>query len=153
MNVAVFRALAGWLLVFAPQSVFAAERDPKALVLKAGQELTFAVNVIDGKVLTGAPRLGKLGTALSKDGEITVGLTQRDKDLYSQIQVIEKTAQPIDFVATGHIGEIVIDEREICGRLGAPFSQRIGGTSWTVVLRTFEVGKGTCDGLRGEVRP
>jgi hypothetical protein len=55
--------------------------------------------------------------------------------------VIEKTAQPIDFVATGLIGDIKIDERVLHGRLDAPVSQRIGATSWTVFLNTFEAGK------------
>ena len=114
-------------------------------MLKQGQELTFAVTIVDGKATAGAPKLGKLGAAKPKDGEITVGLTPRDKDLYSQLVVAEKTAAPIDFVATGHIGEIVIDEREVCGRLEAPFSQRIGGTAWSVVLRDFAVGKGKCE--------
>jgi hypothetical protein len=120
----------------------AVELKPKPLVLKAGQELTFAVTVANG-VATAAPALlGKLGGAQAKDGEIVVGLTPRDKELYSQLIVTEKTAAPIDFVATGHIGEIVIDERVICGRVGAPFQQHIGGVSWTVELHDFTVGKG-----------
>jgi len=127
----------------APTSALAAGAE-KPLVLKQGQELTFAVTIVDGKAAVGAPKLGKLGAEKPKDGEITVGLTPRDKDLYSQLVVAEKTAAPIDFVATGHIGEIVIDEREVCGRLEAPFSQRIGGTAWSVVIRDFAVGKGNC---------
>ena len=77
-------------------------------------------------------------------GEISVGLTPRDKELYSQLVIVERTSTPVDFVATGHIGEIVIDEREVCGRTDAPFQQRIGGTSWTVVLRDFAPGAGKC---------
>ena len=132
-----------FLALAAPAAVGAEKEKP--LVLKQGQELTFAVTIVDGKATAGAPRLGKLGAEKPKAGEITVGLTPRDKDLYSQLLVAEKTAAPIDFVATGHIGEIVIDEREVCGRLEAPFSQRIGGTAWSVVIRDFAVGKGKCE--------
>jgi len=139
---------AGALLVVASfalsASAQASEQKPKPYVLKAGQELSFAVTVIDGKATPGEPRLGKLGAGQAKDGEFLVGLTPRDKELYSQVTVMEKTKVPVDFVATGHIGEIVIDERVICGRLGAPFAQRIGGVSWTVELHDFTVGKG-CD--------
>ncbi len=116
----------------------------KALTLKAGEELTFPVAIADGKATPGESRLTRLGAAKPAAGEITVGLTPRDKDLYSQVQVVERTSEPVDFVATGHIGEIVIDERVICGRLEAPFQQHIGGVSWTVVLREFTVGKGDC---------
>lgn len=120
-----------------------AEVGMKAYTLKAGQELTFAATVADGKVILGAPRLGKLGGAHPKDGEIVVGLTPRDKELYSQVMVTEKTAAPIDFVATGQIGEIKIDERVVCGRTDQPVAQRIGGVSWSVALSGFAVGKGT----------
>jgi len=126
------------------ESAHAAEPKPKPLVLKAGQELTFALNVANGVATPGPAALGKLGAAEARDGEIVVGLTPRDKDLYSQVMVTEKTAVAVDFVATGHIGEIVIDERVICGRLGAPFARRIGGVSWTVELHDFTVGK-PCD--------
>ena len=81
----------------------------------------------------------KLGAETPKDGEISVGLTPRDKELYSQVMVTEKTSAPIDFIATGHIGEIVIDEREIHGKVSEPFQQHIGGVSWTVELHDFEV--------------
>ena len=124
--------------------VQAVEPKPKPFVLKAGQELTLAFALANGAATPGAPRLGKLGAAQAKDGEIVVGLTPRDKELYSKVMVTEKTDVPIDFVATGHIGEIVIDERVVCGRLGAPFQQRIGGVSWTVELHDFTLGKG-CD--------
>jgi len=143
----MFRYRLVWplLAVLAAAPAYAAEKKPAApFVLKSGQELTFSVSVADGKATLGAPKLGKLGTVQPQEGEITVGLTPRDKDLYSQLLIVEKTAAPIDFIATGHIGEIVIDEREVCGRLGSPFQQRIGGTSWSVVLREFVVGKGTC---------
>jgi hypothetical protein len=111
--------------------------------LKAGEEVTLPITVQDQRVVLGAPRQSKLGTAQPKDGEITVGLTPGDKKtLYSQVVVVEKTAVPIDFVATGLIGEIKIDERVICGRLDQPTTMHIGSVSWRVSLNSFEVGKG-----------
>jgi hypothetical protein len=114
--------------------------------LRAGQELTFAVTVADGKVTVGAPRASRLGTAQPRDGEMTIGLTTRDKTLYEQVLVTEKTAVPIDFLATGFVGGTKIDEAVMCGRLGAPTSAHIGAVSWRVRLHDFEVGKGgaTC---------
>ena len=86
---------------------------------------------------------------------MVVGLTPRDKDLYSQILVREATPLPIDFVATGRIGEIKIDEREVCGRLAAPLSQRIADLRPVVgphdIISTFETrikAKYTLDTLR-----
>ena len=111
--------------------------------IKAGEEVTLPITVQDQHVVLGVPRQSKLGTAQPKDGEITVGLTPGDKKtLYSRVIVTEKTAVPIDFVATGLIGEIKIDERVICGRLDQPTSVHIGSVSWRVSLNTFEVGKG-----------
>jgi hypothetical protein len=111
--------------------------------LKAGQEVTLPITIEGQRVGLGVPRQSKLGTAQPKDGEITVGLTPGDKKtLYSQVLVTEKTSVPIDFVATGLIGEIKIDERVICGRLDQPTSMHIGSVSWRVSLNTFEVGKG-----------
>ena len=113
---------------------------PVKLVLKAGQALTFPAIIADGKVTLGPARLGKFGEMQPADGEITVGLSPRDKTLYENIVVVERTAKPVDFVATGLIGEIKIDERVLHGKLDAPATQRIGATSWTVWLNGFEVG-------------
>jgi hypothetical protein len=132
------------------QRAASAEAKAKApkLDLKAGQELTIPVAIVDGHVTLGAPRLSKLGSAEPKPGEITVGLTPGDKTtLLSQVLVREKTSAPVDFVATGLIGEIKIDERVICGRTDAPVTMHIGSVSWRVSLNTFTVGKGdgTCE--------
>ena len=69
------------------------------------------------------------------------------KTLLSQVLVTEKTSAPVDFVATGLIGEIKIDERVICGRTDAPVTKHIGAVSWRVSLNTFTLGKGdgTCE--------
>jgi hypothetical protein len=113
---------------------------PVKLVLKAGQAIAFPASVVDGKVVLGPARMGKFGELQPADGEIAVGLSPKDKTLYENVVVVEKTAAPIDFLASGMIGEIKIDERDIHGRLDAPVTQRIGATSWTVWLNGFEAG-------------
>jgi hypothetical protein len=145
-SAATFAAILG-LVVGAREAASTEAKVPK-LDLKAGQELTIPVAIVDGRVTLGAPRLSKLGTAEPRQGEITVGLTPGDKTtLLSQLQVTEKTSAPVDFVATGLIGEIKIDERVICGRTDAPVTGHIGSVSWRVSLNTFTVGKGdgTCE--------
>ncbi len=114
---------------------------PVKLVLKAGQAIAFPASVVEGKVVLGPARLGAFGKLEPAPGEIAVGLSPRDKDLYDQLVVVEKTTAPVDFVASGMVGEIKMDERVVTGRLDAPVTQRIGGTSWTVWLHEFEVGK------------
>ena len=128
------------LLVAAGVAVAAPAPKSVKLVLKAGPAVSFPASVVEGKVVLGPARLGRFGEMLPGDGEITVGLSPKDKTLYENVVVVERTAKPIDFLATGLIGEIKIDERVLHGRLDAPVTQRIGATSWTVWLNGFEVG-------------
>ena len=114
---------------------------PVKLVLMAGQAVAFPASIVEGKVVLGPARLGVFGKFEPGPGEIAVGLSPRGKDLYDQLLVVEKTTAPVDFLATGLIGEIKIDERDIHGKLDAPVTQRIGATAWTVWLNGFEVGK------------
>ena len=142
-------ALGAWLCVMlGARGAASAEAKAPKLDLKAGEELTIPVAIVDGHVTLGAPKSSKLGTAQPTQGEITVGLAPGDKKtLLSQVLVTEKTSAPVDFVATGLIGEIKIDERVICGRTDAPVTMHSGSVSWRVSLNTFTVGKGdgSCD--------
>jgi hypothetical protein len=113
---------------------------PVHLDLKAGQALAFTASVADGKVVLGPPRAGKFGELLPADGEIVVGLSAKDKTLYENVVVVEKTAAPVDFLATGYVGGTKIDEVWVQGKLNEPTSQRIGAVSWTVRLNGFEPG-------------
>jgi hypothetical protein len=131
--------------LFASPSALAANVGEQRFDLKPGEELTIPITIADGHVVAGAPRISKIGVAQPKDGEITVGLEREKGELYDKITATEKTSAPIDFVATGLIGEIKIDERVICGRLDAPTEMRIGSVSWRIVLRDFEIGKGAAD--------
>jgi hypothetical protein len=115
---------------------------PSAFDIHPGQELTLAVKVAAGKVELAPARPAKAGAAQPKEGEMTIGLSKRDKDDYEHITVVEKTSLPIDFVATALVGDTKIDERVLCGRLDAPASSRIGANHWRVRLHDFEVGKG-----------
>jgi hypothetical protein len=144
----LFATMAGAVLcgLVAPAAL-RAESGEQGFDLKAGQEVTFAVTVADGKVTVGTPRPSKLGAAQPKDGEITIGLTTKDKTLYEQVLVTEKTAVPIDFLATGLVGGTKIDEAVLCGNIGAPVSKRIGAMSWKVRVHAFEARKAgaTCE--------
>jgi hypothetical protein len=55
------------------------------------------------------------------------------------LTVMEKTSQPIDFVATGLIGDIKIDEIVVCGRLDAPATGRLASGVWRVSLNSFAI--------------
>ena len=145
MGTFVIRASAAALplLLVAPCSADSLPQKPTPFDLKPGQELTIPVAVVDGQVVVGAPRPSKLGTAAPKDGEITVGLTPAPAgSYYETVTATEKTAAPIDFLATGVNAYVKIDEAVICGRLDAPSSARIALASWRVWLNGFEVGKG-----------
>jgi hypothetical protein len=133
--------------VFAAVAAFAAESGAQAFDLHSGQELTFAVTIADGKATLGAPRASKFGAASPNDGEMTIGLTPKDKTPYQQVIVTEKTPVPIDFVATGLVGNIKIDERVLCGRRDGSASTRIGAANWRVRLYDFEARKdgATCE--------
>jgi hypothetical protein len=118
-----------------------AESGDQGFELRAGQEVTFTVTVADGKVTVGAAHPTKLGATQPKAGEITVGLTPKDKTLYQQVIVTEKTSLPINFLATGLVGGTKIDEAVLCGRLDTPFSAHIGAMSWKVKVHAFEAAK------------
>src|SRR5208283_1743709 len=112
---------------------------PSNLDLKPGQEITFPVTVADGRITLGPPRLTKPGAAQPKDGEVTVAVVKHGLSPYADLTVTEKTSQPVDFVATGLIGDIKIDEIVVCGRLDAPAVARIASGSWRVSLNRFAV--------------
>ena len=67
------------------------------------------------------------------------------KTLLSQVLVMEKTSAPVDFVATGLIGEIKIDERVICGRTYVPVTKHIGSAELARFAEHFHLGEGGRD--------
>ena len=104
----------------APSGAAPAQAPAATVDLKPGQEVTFPVAVADGRVTLGAARASKPGTVQPKDGEITVSFVKHGLSPYADLTATEKTSDPVDFVATGLIGDIKIDEVVICGRLDAP---------------------------------
>jgi hypothetical protein len=74
--------------------------------LKPGQEIAFPVAIVDGRVLLGKARLLRPGGAQPKDGEIAVDVVKHDPSPYADLRASEKTSAPVDFVATGLIGNI-----------------------------------------------
>ncbi len=116
---------------------------PAATVdLKPGQQVTFPVAVANGRVTLGVALASKPGAAQPKDGEITVSFVKHGLSPYADLTATEKTSDPVDFVATGLIGDIKIDEVVICGRLDAPAANRIASGSWRVSLNRFSVRHG-----------
>ena len=114
-----------------------AEPSGQSLELKPDQEVVFAVSV--GKIGLGSGRLEKPGAAAPKDGEIAVGIVKHGLSPYADLTATEKTSAPVDFVATGLIGDIKIDEVVVCGRLDAPATARIASGAWRVSLNRFAV--------------
>ena len=76
-----------------------------------------------------------------------VSVVKHDSSPYADLTASEKTSAPVDFVATGLIGNIKIDEVKNYGRLDALTSAHIYSGSWRVSLNRFSVGQG------GKVRP
>ncbi len=109
------------------------------LDLRPGQEITFAVAAADGRVTLGPARVSKPGTAQPKDGEITVAVVKHGLSPYADLTAREKTADPVDFIATGLVGGIKVDEVRLCGRLDAPATNRIASGSWRVSLNRFSI--------------
>jgi hypothetical protein len=129
-------------VVFASSALSAAgpaKDDRPAVDLKPGQELTFSVVVADGRVTVGPARVSKPGTAEPKQGEITVSLVKHGLSPYADLTAAERTSEPVDFVATGLIGDIKIDEVVLCGQVDAPAKNRISSGSWRVSLNRFSV--------------
>ena len=104
--------------------------------LKPGQEIAFSVAIADGHVTPGARASG-----------VTRGFGRRRRDHGRRRQTrflalcrptaSEKTSAPVDFVATGLIGNIKIDEVKLCGRLDAPTLAHIYSGSWRISLTGF----------------
>jgi hypothetical protein len=114
-------------------------QNPGAVDLKPGQEVIIPVTIADGRVTLGAARLSRAGTAQPRNGEITVSMVKHGLSPYADLSASEKTSEPVDFVATGLVGDIKIDEVVICGRLDAPAANRIASGSWRVSLNRFSV--------------
>ena len=138
-------ALACAMLVAASHGARAQASGP-TLDVKRGMEATFSVTVEGGRVALGPARFSRLGTAQPGEGEITVGVEPGGMTPYAKLRVTEKSRLPIDFMATGFIDRIEIDEIALCGRLDMPVSERIAAGSWRVSLNRFAVGTGvdTC---------
>ncbi len=112
------------------------------LDLRPGQEVTFPVAIADGRVTFGAARASRPGAASPRDGEITVSVVKQGLSPYAELTASEKTPAPVDFIATGLIGDIKIDEVRLCGRLDGLSTSRIYSGSWRISLNQFSVGKG-----------
>ena len=112
----------------------------KPVLLRQGEEGVFPISIADGRVVVGAPLIGKQGLAHPKDGELVVGIIRGEKNAaYSMVVFEAKTTAPIDLVATGFVGSIKIDELFLCGRADGTATHRIGAASWRIGIGGFEV--------------
>jgi hypothetical protein len=109
---------------------------------QARTEIAFSVAIADGHVTPGKARLLRSDAASVGDGEIRVSVVKHDSSPYADLTASEKTSASVDFVATGLIGDIKIDEVKLCGRLDAPTSAHIYSGSWRISLNRFSVGHG-----------
>ena len=136
------RAVAAALVGLAAAPAFVAPRAEDlgpTIDLRPGQEATFAATLVGGGVTLGPARVSNIGTAQPRDGEITVGAKPGGLSPYATLTVTEKTAEPMDFYATGFIDRIKIDEVRLCGRPDAPASTRIAAGSRRIALNRFAV--------------
>ncbi len=106
--------------------------------VKPGQAVEIPVTIAGGAVTLGRPRRLAPG-AEPGDGEIVVAVVKHGLAPYAELTAKEKTPEPIDFVATGLIGDIKIDEIKVCGQLFGPARGRIASGSWRVSLNSFAV--------------
>jgi hypothetical protein len=107
-----------------------------AVDVKPGQEVTIPVTVVDGAPKLGPARFSKPSPVEPKEGEILVSVVRHGLSPYAELTASENTPAPVDFVATGLIGNIKIDEIRVCGRLSVG---RIASGSWRVSLNSFTV--------------
>lgn len=107
-----------------------------AVDLKPGRAVAIPVAMAEGLATLGPARAVDPGAA-PKDGEVVVAVVKAGLSPYAALTVREKTARPVDFVATGLIGDIKIDEIKVCGRLDAPIEARIASGSWRISLNRF----------------
>jgi hypothetical protein len=138
LAVAAVAAAVCSLLLLALAGAAAAEELGRTIALKSGEEATFDAAVANGLVVLG-PRLSRPSAEQPKEGQIAVSFVKRGLAPYGDLTAVEKTSAPVDFVATGLIGNIKIDEVVICGRLDGPVAIRIAAGSWRVSLNRFFV--------------
>ena len=108
-----------------------------ALVAHPPGDVVFSVAFIDDQPVLGAPKPAKLGAGAPQDGEILLSVQPPGLAPYARFTVLEKTARPVDFVITGLIDSIKIDEVEICGRLGSAIAGKIAAGARKLSLNRF----------------
>jgi len=126
---------------FAAANTALAQNLGPSVMLRPGEAIVVPVAIAEGGLTLGKPRLASPGAAAPKEGEIAVAVVKHGLSPYADLTATEKTGAPIDFVATGLIGDIKIDEIRVCGRTDAPVSGRIASGSWRVSLNRFAVHK------------
>ena len=128
-------------VAFAAANMALAQDLGPSVMLKPGQEIIVPIAISEDSLMLGKPRVAAPGAAVPKAGEIAVAVVKHGLSPYADLVATEKTGTPVDFVATGFIGDIKIDEIRVCGRIDAPIKGRIAVGSWRVSLNRFAVHK------------
>lgn len=134
------RLIAVTVALAAPSPALAQDVGP-SVMLKPGEGVVVPVAISEGSLTLGKPRFVKAGPAELREGEIAVAVVKHGLSPYAALIATEKTGTPVDFVATGLVGDIKVDEIRICGRIDAPIYGRIASGSWRVSLNRFAVHK------------
>jgi hypothetical protein len=109
--------------------------------LRPGQAIVIPVAVVEQGVVLGIPHGVKPGAVAPEEGEIEVEVVKKGLSPYADLSASEKTDAAVDFVASGLIGNIKIDEVVVCGKLDTPSKTRIASGAWIVSLHGFTVHK------------
>ena len=107
------------------------------VVIHAPGDFTVSVTFVNDLAVLGEPKPAKVGAGAPQDGEILVSVAPSGLAPYAKFTVVEKTPGPVDFVITGLIDTIKIDEVEVCGRLGAPIAGKIAAGAHRLSLNRF----------------
>ena len=107
------------------------------VIIHAPGAFTFSVTFVNDQPVLGVPKSAKIGAGVAEDGEILISVLPSGLAPYAKFTVVEKTPRPVDFVITGLIDTIKIDEVEVCGRLGAVIAGKIAAGAHRLSLNRF----------------
>ena len=135
------RLLAGAACVFLAAPATAAESvtppaAPPSFFVHAPGAIAFWVLFYGDRPVLGPPRQVAPTDPL-RDDEIRIQVLPSGMAPYAKVQILENTKQPVDFVITGLIDSIKIDEIVICGRLDGAIDAKIAAGAKKLSLNRF----------------
>ena len=109
---------------------------PPNLIIHAPGAVAFWVVFSSDAPVLGPPRTINPADPL-RDDEIMVDVLPPGMAPYAKLRIVEKTKQPVDFVITGLIDTIKIDEIVVCGRLDGDIEAKIAAGAKRLSLNRF----------------